>query len=302
MGQVALPSIYKQGIWSALKAGVQVGYKVEDTAQGTPQGEVMSPLLANIALNGIEKLGKGIRYADDRVFIIQKGEAEEELKDKIILSLKERGLNIKESKTKLVSMANGFAFLGFKFKLIGKQGNKSKCYPNIDWLEELKRKTNHILKTSLSDADRIKKISRMCRGVAQYFKYCDLSEVQGQWYRLQEKLHKKLGTYKWRDRPLNYNSTGYVKVKGNKSPFDGDNAYWINRMNKKYDGLRRKLITSQDTQCPLCNLRLKVTDEIHVHHVNGNHSDNRRQNLQIVHRACPQMHHRTHGRKSPNIN
>jgi hypothetical protein len=44
MGQVALPSIYKQGIWSALKAGVQVGYKVEDTAQGTPQGGVVAPL------------------------------------------------------------------------------------------------------------------------------------------------------------------------------------------------------------------------------------------------------------------
>jgi RNA-directed DNA polymerase len=89
-----------------------------------------------------------------------------------------------------------------------------------------------------------------------------------------------------------YNSTGYIKIKGDKSPFDGDTAYWVNRMNRIYDGHRRSLIKSQDTKCPMCTLRLKVTDEIHVHHVNGNHSDNRWQNLQVLHSDCHQTHHR----------
>src|SRR5437588_13056072 len=47
-----------------------------------------------------------------------------------------------------------------------------------------------------------------------------------------------------------------------KSPFDGDTTYWVNRMNKKYDGIRRHLIKSQDTNCPICNLQLRITDEI----------------------------------------
>src|ERR687896_1153853 len=76
------------------------------------------------------------------------------------------------------------------------------------------------------------------------------------------------------------------------TPFDGDVVYWTNRMNKKYDGIHRNLIKSQDTKCPMCNLRLRVTDEIHVHHVNHDHSDNRWQNPQVVHRACHQIHHR----------
>jgi hypothetical protein len=52
-------------------------------------------------------------------------------------------------------------------------------------------------------------------------------------------------------------------------------------MNKRYDGKRQNLIKSQGTKCPMCNLRLKVTDEIHVHHVNKDHSDNRWRNLQV---------------------
>jgi RNA-directed DNA polymerase len=52
------------GVWKALKAGVMIGFNREDTMEGTPQGGVFSPLLANLALNGIENIGKCIRYAD----------------------------------------------------------------------------------------------------------------------------------------------------------------------------------------------------------------------------------------------
>src|SRR5205823_1675233 len=201
MQTVCLPKQYKMGVWRALKAGVMIGFQREDTTEGTPQGGVFSPLLANLALHGIENIGRCIRYADDMIFVIQK----------------------------------------------------------------------------------------ICRGKIQYYKYCDLEPTKGQWWNLSKLILRRFGAA---IPSINYSSTGYVKIKGNKSPFDGDAAYWVNRMNKKYDGYRRSLIKSQDAKCQMCNLRLRVTDEIHVHHVNKDHSDNRWQNLQIVHRACHQVYHR----------
>ena len=289
MRTICLPKQYKMGVWRALKAGVMVGYQRYDTEEGTPQGGVFSPLLANLALNGIENIGKCIRYADDMVFVVQKGEDPKEMRKQIDQELQIRGLKVKESKTRLTGMTEGFDFLGFNFRLIGKPAVKSKRFPVKDWLKETKRKINHILKRPIDDEIKAGKIQRICRGKIQYYKYCDLEKAKAEWWKLDTKIFKRFGAG---IPPLRYNSTGYIKIKGDKSPFDGDTAYWVNRMNKKYEGIHRDLIKSQDTKCPLCNLRLRVTDEIHVHHVNHDHSDNRWQNPQVVHRACHQIHHR----------
>ena len=56
--KVIAPQFIKQGLWLCLKAGINPQFP----EQGTPQGGVCSPLLANIALNGIEDLGKSVRY------------------------------------------------------------------------------------------------------------------------------------------------------------------------------------------------------------------------------------------------
>jgi group II intron reverse transcriptase/maturase len=278
MQKICLPPQYKMGVWRTLKAGVIVGFNKEETTEGTPQGGVFSPLFANIALNGIEEIGRCIRYADDMIFVIQKKENPVKMRKQIDQELQKRGLEVKESKTRISDMTKGFDFLGFNFRLIGKPAIKSKRFPVKDWLKGIKRKINHILKEPLNDEMKVGKIHRICRGKIQYYKYCDLEPVRGQWWRLDDKIYKRFGIGV---TPLEYNSTGYFKIKGNKSPFDGDTAYWINRMQKKYDGVHRKLIKSQDTKCPMCNLRLRVTDDIHVHHVNKDHSDSRWQNLQI---------------------
>src|SRR5919106_947811 len=129
MQTICLPKQYKMGVWRALKAGVRIGYEREDTMEGTPQGGVFSPLLANLALHGIENIGKCIRYMDDMVFIIQKNEDPEEMRKQIDQELQKRGLKVKESKTRVTDMADGFDFLGFNFKLIGKPAIKSKRVP-----------------------------------------------------------------------------------------------------------------------------------------------------------------------------
>jgi RNA-directed DNA polymerase len=67
MENLISPTNLKKGIYRCLKAGINVGFP----EQGTPQGGVVSPLLANIALNGIEEIHNSIRYADDMVFILK---------------------------------------------------------------------------------------------------------------------------------------------------------------------------------------------------------------------------------------
>jgi ribosome-interacting GTPase 1 len=124
----------------------------------------LSPLLANLALNGIENIGRCIRYADDMIFVIQKNEDPEEMRKQIGKELQKRGLKVKESKTRLTDMTEGFDFLGFNFKIIGNPAIKSKCFPVKDWLKETKRNINHILKEPLNDETKIEKIQRVCRG------------------------------------------------------------------------------------------------------------------------------------------
>jgi len=130
------PNLRKQ-LKSWLKSGVMEGGKYSETSEGTPQGGVISPLLANIALHGMEekikqyaetlKIGKIngrnppslIRYADDFVIIHEKVEVVQKCKEIITEWLGEIGLELKPSKTKLTHTLNkynglvGFEFLGF---------------------------------------------------------------------------------------------------------------------------------------------------------------------------------------------
>ena len=118
MDNLIAPAGLKLGIFRCLKAGTNIGFP----DQGTPQGGVVSPLLANIALNGIESIHKykdagnsikepSIRYADDMVIILRPEDNAEAILDRINIFLAERGMNVSEKKTKLTATTDGFARL-----------------------------------------------------------------------------------------------------------------------------------------------------------------------------------------------
>ena len=86
-----LPQSIKAGLMRCLKAGVNP----EFPEQGTRQGGVVSPLLANIALNGIENIHYSVRYADDLVFLLKPQDKAEEILEKVASFLATRGLNIR---------------------------------------------------------------------------------------------------------------------------------------------------------------------------------------------------------------
>jgi RNA-directed DNA polymerase len=142
------PTLRRQ-IRAWLKAGVMDGKKLFPTKEGTPQGGVISPLLANIALHGLEELIKGlapkfdmrdskrhtlsvraklksisiIRYADDFTILHENIEVIKQCKEKIEEWLNDIGLELKPSKTRICHTLNkyndeepGFNFLGFNVR------------------------------------------------------------------------------------------------------------------------------------------------------------------------------------------
>jgi len=114
-----------------LKAGVVDLGQLQTTEAGTPQGGIISPTLANLALDGLEELladtlgatGSKIarrhkvhmvRYADDFVISgISKELLEERVRPLVEQLLAERGLRLSEAKTKVTHLDQGFDFLGW---------------------------------------------------------------------------------------------------------------------------------------------------------------------------------------------
>lgn len=118
-----------------LKAGVIEDGNWKATDQGTPQGGIISPLLANIALHGMEEaLGirrilRGrpaynnrrslVRYADDFVVFCESEEDAKRVVDELKIWLGQRGLELSAEKTRITHIYDGFDFLGFNIRQYG---------------------------------------------------------------------------------------------------------------------------------------------------------------------------------------
>lgn len=124
-----------------LKAGYFYRKVYHETPLGTPQGGIISPLLANIALHGMESALKvkyhkqgyirsecpfiPIRYADDFVVMCDTEEAAQEAKEILAKWLAERGMEFAPEKTAIRQVTEGFDFLGWTFRLYRtKKGKK----------------------------------------------------------------------------------------------------------------------------------------------------------------------------------
>lgn len=103
-----------------LKAGYVENDFLHETNTGTPQGGVISPVLLNIALHGMETtLGRKygvIRYADDFIVCAQTREEIERMIPKLKNWLQVRGLTLHPEKTRIVHINDGFNFLGFNVR------------------------------------------------------------------------------------------------------------------------------------------------------------------------------------------
>ena len=193
-----------------LKAGFSGNGKVWDTKTGTPQGGVISPLLANIGLHGLEgqvnsqskkvaykvtrRSGKNqgkeitnykmmnklkiVRYADDFIITANKREDLEEGLETVKKWMKERGLEISKEKTKIVHINEGFNFLGVNIR---KYKNKLLIKPQKEKVLAFCKKIGEIIKIAKSWTQErlIRELNPILRGFANYYRFYVSKDIFG---------------------------------------------------------------------------------------------------------------------------
>lgn len=175
----------KQLVEKWLKAGYVDNSVFHASNLGTPQGGVISPLLANIALHGMEEIigikrsKRGevksphtlIRYADDFIIACKSKESAIEIKYRINNWLKLRGLSLSPSKTRIIHVSHGFDFLGFNVRLY-EDTNRLLIKPSFESQLKLRRKLKTAWDESLGSpvTSAINKINLILKGWANYYK------------------------------------------------------------------------------------------------------------------------------------
>jgi RNA-directed DNA polymerase len=186
-------------LWKFLGAGVMYKGNVTETLTGTPQGGIISPLLANLYLNQLDKYmesislnltygqrarrrkkGKGnylyVRYADDFVVLCNGTKAETlAMKEELKGLLSTMGLTLSEEKTKVTHITEGFRFLGYQ--IIREIGSYGKMVAKVEIPKEAMRRFQHKMRGILApnthnDATtaKIYAANRVIRGWCQYYR------------------------------------------------------------------------------------------------------------------------------------
>lgn len=303
MDEIIAPQNIKAGIFKCLKVGVNP----EFPEQGTPQGGVVSPLLANIALNGIEEIHPSIRYADDMVIILKPNENAEAILERIKAFLANRGMNISLEKTRVTAATDGFDFLGWHHQVLA--DGRFRSVPSEDNYRAFRKKVKAIISGSNYGAKvKTKKLAPIVRGWRNYHRHCKLNGSRFSLWHLNHRAWKvfnkesKLNRYqtdaliKHAFPNIPYSENRHVMVKGNKSPFDGDIKYWSQRQSKLYNGTTAKTLIKQHHTCGHCGLRFVDEERIHLHHIDGNHGNWNPKNLMAIHESCHDYIHRGKGK------
>ena len=183
-----------------LVSGVMVGGKYEDTEIGTPQGGNLSPLLANIMLNELDKEleARGlnfIRYADDcNIYVKSEKAAERVMKSVTGFIERKLGLIVNAEKSK-VGRPKDIKFLGFGY-FQGKDG-KYQAKPHLKSILKLKRKLKEMCKRSWSISldTRLEKLRQLIVGWVNYFRIAKMKRVLSE---LDAKLRKRIRIVIWK--------------------------------------------------------------------------------------------------------
>ena len=181
----------KAGVMEACPERSRRDGVLRKTSLGTPQGGVISPLLANIVLDVLDKelANNGyifVRYADD-FLVLAKSTPECEKALDLVQCIIEGKLNLKLSpeKTKITSFKKGFEFLGFFFSTNG-ASMRTKS------VEKLKEKIKKLTVRSHNFSDEtIRNLNRVTRGIANFY-LTDFSTVKTQFFNIDVRIRKRL--------------------------------------------------------------------------------------------------------------
>jgi RNA-directed DNA polymerase len=172
----------KQILRGWLKAGYLEKGQLYPTTEGTPQGGIISPILANLALDGMQAAIRQavgptvnrvhfVRYADDFIVTSAAKELlEQKIKPALTAFLKPRGLALSEQKTVITSIQNGFNFLG---QTVRKFRAKLLITPAKSSLQSLREKISLCIQSALglSQEALLRKLNPILRGWANYHRH-----------------------------------------------------------------------------------------------------------------------------------
>lgn len=332
-----------------LKSGYVFNKTLFPTVAGTPQGGIISPILANMTLDGIEKLledkyhrGKTgritdhqrrkykvnfVRYADDFIITANTKEIAEEAKELIKGFLKDKGLELSDDKTTITHIDDGFDFLGWNFR---KYKGKLIIKPSKKSIQKVVDKISNTIKKGKTWPQEalIKTLNPIISGWSNYhqgivakatFSTIDhlIWKMLWKWakrrhpYKNKEWIrHKYWHTYETRSWIFStkYNTLKRLSDKRivrntnlsiDKNPYL-DKDYFIKRQrdqgSKRLSGIFNTIWKKQAGICPFCELPININNDAEerpLHHINGNHKDNRQTNLIYTHAHCHRQHHAT---------
>ena len=218
-----------------LKAGILSEDQVtRDTNAGTPQGGILSPLLANIALSVLDEhfaeawqttmatrvdrsrrrrhglaSYRLIRYADDFVAMVSGTRAHAEaLRAEVEALLAPMGLRLSEHKTGIAHIDEGFDLLGFRIRRDTKRGSKRRyvyTYPSKKALASIKRKVRAVTKQGTNNplSSLLRQLNGVLRGWTNYFRHGVSSATFGYlrhftWWRVVAWLRRKHRRANWK--------------------------------------------------------------------------------------------------------
>jgi RNA-directed DNA polymerase len=164
-----------------LKAGYWEKGQLFPTDKGTPQGGIISPILANLTLDGMqEAIGQSVRRKGDKVNFVRYADdfigtgatreiLEQKVKPAATVFLQPRGLELSEQKTVITSVTEGFNFLGHTVR---KFGDKLLTFPAKSNVQALRDKIRLCIQSALglSQEALLRKLNPLLRGWANYYR------------------------------------------------------------------------------------------------------------------------------------
>jgi RNA-directed DNA polymerase len=311
----------REAVAGWLRAGVIDQGRFAPTEEGTPQGGVISPLIFNIALHGMEQAAGAayqanpyrggmdsvpgtpvlVRFADDFVVLCDSRGQAEQARTRLTPWLASRGLAFNEDKTRIVSLREGFDFLGFSVRRY--RNGKLLIKPSTDAIRRARRRLSAemLALRGASAAAVLQTINPIVRGWSAYYRsvvskqtFSDLDrhlwQLTWKWacYRHHNKpkrwiTHRYYGQFhparkdQWvfgdRDSGaflLKFSWTKIIRhdlVKGGASPDDPAQAsYWASRQRRTWSQppvghTTRRLLREQHGRCPACGRFL-----LHAYH------------------------------------
>ena len=188
---------------------------------------------------------------------------------------------------------------------------KFRCVPSADNFKAFRQKAKNIVNNSnIGASEKAKELAPLVRGWRNYHRYCKMDGSRNSLYHVESRVYKvfnkepKLNRYSAKgllDKAfpvVPYAENKHINVKGEKSPYDGDIAYWSERNSKFYYGATSKVLKRQSHKCVQCGLKFMPDVRVHLHHADGNHNNWKKDNLLAIHESCHDYIHMSSATRS----